>query len=91
MPSGVTLEVEKNRCSTYDVVELCSSPQVTARARQRGLRGGWSLSKTVVDPITGRNWDLLNPKDVRGAWNLFYQTQPKLLVIFSRMSQMENS
>ena len=73
---------KKNRCSTYDVVELFSSPQVTARARQRGLRGGWSLSKTVVDPITGRNWDLLNPKDVKAAWNLFYQTQPKLLVTF---------
>ena len=70
------------RCSTYDVVELFSSLQVTARARQRGLRGGWSLSKTVVDPITGRTWDLLNPKDVKGAWNLFFQTQPKLLVTF---------
>ena len=55
---------------------------MTARARQRGLRGGWSLSKTVVDPITGRNWDLLNPEDVKAAWNLFYQTQPKLLVTF---------
>ena len=75
---------EKNDkiCSTYDVVELFSSPQVTARARQRGLRGGWSLSKTVVDPTTGRNWDLPNPKDVKAAWNLFYQTQPKLLVTF---------
>ena len=37
---------------------------------------------TVVDPITGRTWDLLNPKDVKAAWNLFFQTQPKLLVIF---------
>ena len=63
-------------------VELFSSLQVTARARQRGLRGGWSLSKTVVDPITGRNWVLLNPKDVNAAWSLFYQTQPKLLVTF---------
>ena len=54
----------------------------TARARQRGLRGGWSLSKTVVDPITGRNWVLLNPEDVNAAWSLFYQTQPKLLVTF---------
>ena len=33
------------RYSTYDVVELFSSPQVTARARQRGLRGGWFLSE----------------------------------------------
>ena len=55
---------------------------MTARARQRGLREGWSLNKTVVDPITGRNWDLLNSKDVKAAWNLFCQTQPKLLVTF---------
>ena len=41
-------------CSTCDVVELFSSHQVTARARQRGFRGCWSFSKTVVDPITGR-------------------------------------
>ena len=68
------------RCSTYDVVELFSSPQVTARARQRELRGGCSLNKTVVDPITGRTWDLLNPINVKAAWNLSYQTQPKLLV-----------
>ena len=40
------------------------------------------MSKTVVDPITGRNWDLLNPKDVKVVWNLFYQTQSKLLVTF---------
>ena len=40
------------------------------------------MSKTVVDPVTGRNWDLLNPEDVKAAWNLFYQTQPKLLVTF---------
>ena len=84
MLSGVALEGKKNdkRCSTYDVVELFSSPQVTARGRQRGLRGGWSSSKTVVDPITGWNSDLLNPKDVKAAWNLFFQTQPKLLATF---------
>ena len=57
---------------------------MTARARQRGLRGGWSLSKTVVDPNTDRTWDLLNPMDVKAAWNLFFQTQSKLLVTFAR-------
>ena len=71
------------RSWTYDVVELVSSPQVTARARPRGRWGCWSLNTTVVEPITGQTWDLLNPKDVKVAWNVFLQTQPNLLVAFA--------
>ena len=77
------------RSSTYDVVELFSSHQVTARARQRGLREGWSLKKTFLDPITIRTGDLLNPKDVKTALNLIFQAQPKLLVAFTSSKPQE--
>ena len=61
---------DDKRSSTCDVEELFPSPQVTGRARRRGLRGGWSLNKTVGDPITGRTWDLLSASDVNSCVEL---------------------
>ena len=53
--------------STYDVAEIFSPPRTAARARARGLKGGWSMGDKVKCPVTGRIWDLLNPGDQRAA------------------------
>ena len=66
--------------SVYDVAEIFSPTRTAERARRRGLRGGWSLDNNVRCPVTGRTWDLLNPKDQQAARSLFYRTRPKLLV-----------
>ena len=40
--------------SKYLVCEAFSLPRVAARARERGLDGGWSLDLAAKDPVTGR-------------------------------------
>ena len=51
----------------YLICEAFSPPRVAARAREGGLRGGWSLDWSVVDPITGMSWDLSNDRALRKA------------------------
>jgi len=66
--------------SQVDVAEIFSPPRTAERARQRGLRGGWSLDKDYEDPWTGRAWNLTNEKEKEAARNLLRKTKPKLLI-----------
>ena len=69
-----------NHRPLYDVCEIFSAPRVTARARRRNLRAGWTMDIDTVDPVTGRSWDLTVPGEKKRAWGLLYKSKPKLLV-----------
>ena len=66
----------------HDVAEIFSPPTICRRARARGLRGGWSLDRGALCPLTGKTWDLSRETEQKEAWNLFYKTKPKLLIAF---------
>ena len=80
--------------SQVDVAELFSPPRTAERARQRGLKGGWSLDKEVVDPWTGKTWDLSGERAREAARSLLKKTKPKLLIVsppctmFSQMQRI---
>ena len=79
----VMLTEKQVRCrgeSECDFAEVFSPPRTTARARQRGLRGGWSLDVNHEDPWTGRKWDLRDEKCKEAARSLLRRTRPKLLI-----------
>ena len=66
---------------TYDVCEAFSVPRVTARARERNLKGGWALDVAASDPITGRSWDLLDPRNQAKVRSMIRQHRPRLLIL----------
>ena len=65
----------------YDVCEAFSPPRVAARARERGLRGGWSLDIIGDDDVTQRRWDLSCPKHAEEAFRLVARDKPRLVVL----------
>ena len=70
-----------NKHEEFDVCEAFSRPRTAARARERGMKGGWSLDLNFVDPYTGRKWDLSDDTDQRKCMNLVHKTRPKLLTV----------
>ena len=42
----------------FVILEIFSPPRVTQVAKHRGLRPGWAMDISSVDPWTGRSWDL---------------------------------
>ena len=73
--------MEKEKHEEMDVCEAFSRPRTAARARKRGLKGGWSLDLMFEDPCTGRRWDLSDPADQKRCLSLLRRTRPKLLVV----------
>ena len=69
------------KVNKYDVCEAFSPPRTCARARQRGMRGGWSLDCSTTDPITGREWDLRDPETQKRVVAMLYRDRPSLLVV----------
>ena len=65
----------------YDVCEAFSPPRDAARARERGLRGGWSLDIQCEDGTTKRSWDLSCPKQAEEAFKLISRDKPQLIVL----------
>ena len=64
----------------YDACEIFSQPRLTARARERGMQGGWALDLHFEDPVSGRKWDMANPKEVARAREMIRRTQPRLIM-----------
>ncbi len=56
-------QVERTDRSRYDICEVFSPPRVCVVATDHGLRGGWSIDVSTRDPITGKCYDLRNPKE----------------------------
>ena len=64
----------------YDVVEVFSPPRICARARERGLRGGWSLDWMTTDPITGMKWDLRLPRIQQKVMDMLRRDRPDMVI-----------
>ena len=70
-----------NRRGKYDVCEVFSPPRVAPVAKDRGLRGGWSLDIRTADGVTGRRWDLLNPVGRDMAFDLIRRDKPHTVIL----------
>ena len=63
----------------YDLVELFSLPRIAERARARGIRGGWSLDKSCVDPMTGQKWNLSDRATQERVWKMIRRDKPLVI------------
>jgi len=68
------------RNGKYAVVEVFSPPRIAARARERGLSGGWSLDWMHTCPVTGMKWDLSQEHTQKRAMGMLRRDKPKLVV-----------
>ena len=73
------MQGEQAACE-FAVSEIFSPPRTSQRARERSRRGGYSLDCEYADPITGRKWDLDDPRDVSKFWSLRKTRRSKLLI-----------
>ena len=64
----------------YHVVEIFSPPRVCSRAREKGMRGGWSLDWQTRDPVTGKELDLRKEHTQKKAMAMLKRDKPGLLV-----------
>ena len=62
------------------VSEIYSPPRVSALARRMGLRKGFALDLTVVDPDDGRPWDFAIPAERDKALQMVKEERPVLLI-----------
>ena len=67
--------------SEYDVCEAFSPPRICPRARERGLRGGWSLDLMHTDPITGQKWDLRVKENQERVLRMIRKHKPRVLTV----------
>ncbi len=67
--------------SKMHVAEVYSPPRMAAAAERHGLRPGWSLDITEVDPEDGQPWDLSKVEKQRKAWKLLTTDEPCMLVV----------
>ena len=68
------------RDGRYSVAEVFSPPRVCARARERGMAGGWSMDWMERCPITGQAWDLSKRHIQEKAMKLLKRDKPGLLI-----------
>ena len=65
---------------TPDVSEVYSPPRVATLAEQFGMRPGFSLDRTVLDPLDNKPWNFDCPEKRRRAKDLLRTVKPKLLI-----------
>ena len=63
----------------YLICEVFSPPRITARARERGKAGGWSIDNAHVDPITEKKYDLRSPACEARVRELIKRDQPHMV------------
>ena len=54
---------------------------MTERAKEFGLKGGWSVDDRVEDPITKRTYDLRNRKDQNEIRRMIRRDKPLVLTV----------
>ena len=79
----VHIQMMKLVVEGMDVAEIYSPPRVAVKAREMGLRAGWSLDLTTKDE-QGNKWDLSKDKMRKKAMDKIRKDKP-LLVIGSPM------
>ena len=62
-----------------DVAEIYSPPRIAARAKNRGLKGGWGLDLTTKDE-RGRAWDFSKKEVRQKAMHKIMVDKPLLIV-----------
>ena len=72
--------VERKHEGRYDVVEIFSPPRVCKKARERGMRGGWSLDWSIIDPITKKVWDLSLKANQEEVLEHVRRDRPRMLI-----------
>ena len=79
-----------------DVAEVYSPPRITAMARTMGLKDGWALDLTEVDPDDGEPWDLSRKDKREKAKKKIDEDKPFMLILspmcgpFSRLQELFN-
>ena len=82
--------------SKMDVAEAYSPPRLVRMACKRGLRGGWSLDLTMIDPDDGKPWDLSLGAKRRKVMEMIKRDKPMLLIVspmcgaFSALQELFN-
>ena len=60
-PQGFSLPVPEkdDQSCKHDVCEIFSRPRMCPQAKSYGVKGGWSIDKDFLDPVTKRTYDLI--------------------------------
>ena len=88
-----TAAAARGKC---DVAEVYSPPRITEMAKTMGLKDGWALDLTQVDPEDGRPWDFSDPGKQAKAKALLKSDEPLMLVAcpmcdpFSQLNEVFN-
>ncbi len=79
-----------------DVAEVYSPPRSTKMAKKLGMKAGWALDLTEVDPDDGRHWDFTIKEKREKAKRKIQTDKPMTLIMspmcgpFSRLQEMFN-
>ncbi len=80
----------------FDVAEVYSPPRIAKTARRMGLRAGWALDLTEVDPEDNQPWDFSKEEKRKKAKKLVDQDKPTMLIVcpmcgpFSKLQEVFN-
>ncbi len=75
------MQVEKSVRSRYDTCEVFLPPSVCVVANDHGLRRGWSLDIVTRDPVTGKSYDLRNPRNQKEVKKMISRDRPTVVVV----------
>ena len=79
-----------------DVAEMYSPPRITKMAHKLGLRDGWALDLTEVDPDDGKAWDFNDESKRNKAKKMLKTDKPMMLIMspmcgpFSKLQELFN-
>ncbi len=65
----------------FDVAEVYSPPRITKMARRMGLKAGWALDLTEVDPEDNQPWDFSIEEKMKRAKKFVDQDKPTMLIV----------
>ena len=69
------------RRGKYEVCECFSPPRVALRARERGLRDGWSFDIRHADGRTKRRWNRADPVEAEESFAMVQRDKPQLVIL----------
>ena len=69
-----------NADGKIDVAEVYSPPRITEVANKMGMKPGWALDLTEVDPDDGMAWDFSKAEKQRKAMQLLKDDKPFMLI-----------
>ena len=62
-----------------DVAEIYSPPRIAVKAKEMGLKGGWSLDLTNTD-VDGKRWDFSKPEMRKRAIDKINKDKPLVII-----------